>query len=452
MALTLLAVVLLLAVMAVAIVAAWRAFGTGPSLRHATMPGHVFLIFFIASTALGSIILPITGNGSLAGTALVAFGLVAYAAGAVVAARRFGIPAPPGPPAEVGRINVAAVILLALVGLAAYASIAMPAGIPFLSDNPQGVRASFSGLAFDVFRWLTPPAALVAVAIALARGGGRSWMIAIGATAAVVGLLFLTASRALPFELGTGILLLALWSGRRVSRNAWLVLGAAALVFFVGVQLLRVGSEGGFRDLPDVAQFVVARTLDRVALIQARAVDVVATMIPSEHPFYDGSTYVRWLGTLRGEPPAQALGYWIYEQLYPAQPGGFATPGILGELWANGGAILVALGMSLFGAFVQALGHLVARLDRGAADRVFAALLVVAVARTYATSLNGFLLTLAVIVAWRVAVTLPGLPSWLTMRRRTPGAAVRADRGKRQAVALYERPIRARPTCRRGRG
>jgi hypothetical protein len=31
----------------------------------------------------------------------------------------------------------------------------------------------------------------------------------------------------------------------------------------------------------------------------------------------------------------------------------------------------------------------------------------------YATSLNGFLLTMAVYVGWRIAVTLPGLPFWL---------------------------------------
>ena len=158
---------------------------------------------------------------------------------------------------------------------------------------------------------------------------------------------------------------------------------------------------------------VVGRTFDRVALIQARAVEVVATKIPSDQPFYGGSTYVRWLVTLRGEPPPQALGFWIYDEIYPFQPGGFATPGFLGELWANGGIPLVVLGMTVFGALVQALGGLIGRFDRGAADRVFAALLVVAVARTYATSLNGFLLTTAVLVGWRIAVTLPGLPAWL---------------------------------------
>jgi hypothetical protein len=402
----------LASIMVVAVVVAWRSFGTGESIFDATMPGHVFLVFFVASTAVGSIVL-LVGEGSSGGAVLAAFGLAAFAVGASIAARVNGIPAPPGPPAEVGRLNRPAIVLLAGIGLAAYLAIAVRFGIPFLSSDAQGVREAYNGLIFDVFRWLVPPAALVTLAVALVRGGRRAWAVVIAANGGLLVLLFLTASRALPFELGAASIFLALWAGRRLARRTWLAIGAAALVFFVGVQLLRVSQEGGFRDLPDIAQFVVGRTVDRVALIQARSLDVVATRIPSEHPFYGGSTYLRWLATVRGEPPPTALGYWIYERLYPDQPGGFATPGILGELWANGGIPLVAVGMTLLGAIVQALGWLISRLDRGAADRVFAALLVVAVARMYATSLNGFLLTAVVLLAWRIAVTLPGLPPWL---------------------------------------
>jgi hypothetical protein len=405
--------IILGAIMVAAVAIAWRSFGQRASILDATTPGHVFLVFFFASTAFGSIVVLVDGEGTSGGAMLAAGGLVAFAVGAAVAARISGIPDPPGPPAEVGRINERAVLVLAGLGMAAYVAIAVRFGIPFLSHDAQGVRAAYNGLIFDVFRWLVPPAALVAMAIALARGGRRDWAVAIAANGGLVFLMFLTASRALPFELATAIILLALWAGRRVARRTWLALAGAALVFFVGVQLLRVSQEGGFRDLPDVGQFVVGRTFDRVALIQARALEVVATRIPSQHPFYGGSTYVRWLATVRGEPQPQALGFWIYDQIYPDQPGGFATPGILGELWANGGVPLVAVGMALFGAIAQLLGTFISRLDRGAADRVFAALLVVAVGRMYATSLNGVLLTVAVVVAWRIVVTLPDLPGWL---------------------------------------
>jgi hypothetical protein len=403
----------LAAITAIAVLVAWRSFGPRGSILDATTPGRLFLVFFVASTAVGSIALMLDGQGSVAGAGLAAFGLVAFAVGATVANRVSGVPEALSPPTEIGQINRVALGILTVVGLVAYLSIAIRFGVPFLSDDAQGVRAAYNGLVFDVFRWLVPPAALVSMVVALARNDRRSWTVAIATNGALLLVMFLTASRALPFELATAIILLSLWGGRRLARGTWLALAAAALVFFVGVQLLRVSQEGGFRNLPDVATFVVGRTIDRVALIQAKALDVVATSIPSRQPFYGGSTYVRWLSTVRGEPPSQALGYWIYEQIYPDQPGGFATPGILGELWANGGIPLVGLGMTLFGAVVQWLGRLIGRFDRGAADRVFAALLVVAVARTYATSLNGFLLTVAVIAGWRIAVTLPGLPGWL---------------------------------------
>jgi len=399
--------------MAVAVFVAWRSFGPRGSILDATTPGHLFLVFFVASTAVGSLVLMLDGEGSAAGASLVAFGLVAFAVGATVASRVNCVPERLGPPTETGRINRLALGILTAIGFAAYVSIAIRVGVPFLSDDAQGVRAAYNGIVFDVFRWLVPPAALMSVAYALARNDRRSWAVAGAANGALLLLMFLTASRALPFELAAAIILLGLWGGRRLARRTWLALAAIALIFFVGVQLLRVSKEGGFRDLPDVAAFVVGRTVDRVALIQAKALEVVATDIPSRQPFYGGSTYVRWLSTIRGEPPPEALGYWIYDQIFPGQPGGFATPGILGELWANGGIPLVALGMTLFGAIVQWLGRLIGRFERDAADRVFAALLVVAVARTYATSLNGFLLTVAVMTGWRIAVTLPGLPSWL---------------------------------------
>lgn len=412
-------------VMALATLIAWRACGPRGSWLDASSPGRLFLVFFLVSTGFGSIVLILSGEGTGAGAALSAFGLLAFATGATIPARWRGIQDPIGRPVRVGRLRPSIVVALAAIGLAAYGAIAARHGIPFLTHDAQGVRATFTGLPFDIFRWLVPPGALVALAVALARGDRRSWVAAIAANGTLLIIMFLTASRALPFELATAALLLAWWAGRRISRRAWLALAAIALVFFVGVQLLRVKEEGGFSSLSDVARFAVARTFDRIALIQARSVEVVAAQIPGSEPFFGGTTYVRWIALLGGERPPQALGYWIYERIYPEQPGGFATPGILGELWANGGAPLALIGMAIFGAFVQWLGRLVGRLDQGVADRVFAALLVLAIARTYATSLNGLVLTLAVLVGWRIAITLPGLPEWLPfgVSRRWPQPA-----------------------------
>jgi hypothetical protein len=56
--------------------------------------------------------------------------------------------------------------------------------------------------------------------------------------------------------------------------------------------------------------------------------------------------------------------------------------------------------MAGLGVLAAWLGGVLARLPGGPADRAFAAVVVVAVARTYATSLNGFLLTLVVSAGW----------------------------------------------------
>jgi hypothetical protein len=75
--------------------------------------------------------------------------------------------------------------------------------------------------------------------------------------------------------------------------------------------------------------------------------------------------------------------------------------------------------MGLFGAGAHLAGGFLARLPTGAADRALAALVVLAIARAYATSLNGMLLTLIVAVGW-----------WLLARRSLSDIPIveRADR------------------------
>ncbi len=411
--------------MAAGALVAWRATGPRGAPFDPTSPGRLFVLFFLATTGLGTLVITASGEATGAGAVVAAGGLVAFAIGAWLGAERWGVQPPLGPPVDEGRIRPATLFLLAAVGVAGYGLIAVRSGIPFLTPDAQASRAAYTGVVFDLFRWLVPPVSLVAVAFALARPTARRWVAAVVALAAAGGILALTASRALPLELAIEALLLAWWAGHRLSRRTWLVLGTLALAFFVGIQLLRVGSKGGFSGPADVGEFAVGRTFDRVVLIQARTLELVTVDIPSPEPYFLGSTYVRWLAPLRGETSPEALGTWLFERLYPGQPAGFATPGLLGELWANGGAILAMVGMAILGFLVQALGRLIGRFDHGAADRVLATLLVVAVARTYATSLNGFLLTAAVVVGWRIAVTAPQLPGWLTPAipgRRRPAA------------------------------
>ena len=398
---------------------AWWACGPRDAAWDVTTPGRLFVLFFMVTTGAGTLFITLTGQATGAGALLCGVGLLAFGIGAAAAARS-GVPTGLGPPATVGVLRPLVVVGLALVGLVALASIARKAGLPLLTHDALGSRSAYQGLAFDLFGWLVPPAVLVAVGVALARPTRRAIVVAALAAGAVTVLMILVASRALPLGLAVAALLLAWWAGHRPRRRLWLTIGGAALALFVGVQLLRVTGPG-FASGSDFGSFVVGRTIDRILLIQARTVELVAAEIPGSEPYFGGSTYLRWLAAVRGEAPPEALGFWIYDRLYPDQQGGFATPGILGELWANGGFLLVLPGMALFGLLAQLAGRLVARIGPGVADRVFAALLVLAFARTYATSLNGLILTLAVALAWRLAVTAPSMPGWL--RRQSAESA-----------------------------
>lgn len=396
--------------LAVGATLAWRAGGPAAAPRDPSTPVRLTVLVYLLLYGVGSLILLATGETEGPGPLLAGAGLMAFGAGAWLASRFLG-ETPLGAP---GRTNPAAihptyrlwvVVGLAAAGLAALAILVAQHGIPLLASDPQASRAGFAGPLFDLFRWLVPPAALVAFAVAMSTGQARDRWIA-GAALGGVGVLEIAlASRALPLELTIEALLITWWAGRRLSARAAAGLAGVALVLFVGVQLLRIGPEGGFSSPADVAGFAVRRTIDRVLLIHPLTLDLVATQIPAREPYFAGATYVRRLSVLLGQEERPALGYWIYERLFPGETGGFAAPGVLGEAWANGGPILTIVIMVALGVLAQAIGGRQAALPPGPTSLAFAALVAVAVARSYATSLNGLLLTLAVAIGWWIATT-----------------------------------------------
>lgn len=381
---------------------AWRAAGgtrDPDRLTDPSAPARVAVLAYLLLYVAGSIVLVVAGESEGAGPLLAAGSLAAFGVGAA-AARRIARRTQAMRRPRVPGVSAAGAVLLAVAGLVAVAVLIAQHGVPLISAAPLASREGFAGPLFDLFRWLVPPVALLALALALSTGRSRDRWLAVVSLAGVGGLEVLLASRALPFELAIGALLVAFWAGRRPSWRVWSGLAAAGLLVFVGVQLLRGSPEGGFTGPADAVGFAARRTIDRVVMIHPRTLEVVATAIPAEEPYFGGSTYFRRIAALLGQEDRPSLGFWLYQRIFPGETGGFAAPGVAGEAWANGGPILAAAIMAAIGALAVWLGQAIGRLPGGPADRAYAALVAVAVARTYATSLNGFLLTLVVTTGW----------------------------------------------------
>ncbi|HEX5015811.1 MAG TPA: hypothetical protein VFV72_16825 [Candidatus Limnocylindrales bacterium] len=398
-------IVTLLAVVGLAAVGAalgWWAggtFATRSERLDPTSPVRAAVVAFVLLHVVGSVALLVSGESGGPGPLLASGALAAFGAGAAGLRLWLGPPGAIGPRRTDG-LSRAGLAGMAVIGLIAVGALVWQFGVPLLSPDPVLSRAGFSGLALDLFRWFVPSAAVALAALAVASRSRRDTRLAAAVVAGVAGLEILFASRALPAELALEVLLVGFWAGARVSRRAWLVLAAGALAVFVGVQLIRVAPQGLYGNAAEAVEFAARRTVDRVLLIHPRTLEVIATTIPDEEPYFGGSTYVRRIAVILGQEERPSLGFWLYERLFPGETGGFAAPSVAGEAWANGGPLLVGVVMAALGAFAAWLGRALRRLPGGPVDRAFAAVVVVAVARTYATSLNGLLLTLVVSTGW----------------------------------------------------
>ncbi len=400
---------------------AWWAGGPPGRPTYWATPVRLLVLGALILDGLGAVALAASGE-STGGALLIGASFVAIGLGASAVRLVTGGATLPMTEMTVGPVRAVVVAGLAGVGLAMYGLLASRHGIPLLTGDAQSARAGFVGPPWDLFRWLVPPAALVAAGIALTLGS-RRWAIAgLGAIGGVIALEVLAASRALPFELGVTALLLVVWAGRRLRLGVWALVVTAAAVIFLGVLFARVAPEGSFSGPLDAVAFALNRTVGRVILIQPRTVDAAVDVFPDQLPHLGGSSYLRWTSRLTGEEPPAALGTILFAHLFPGEPpGGFAAPGLLAEGYANFGPIFALGLMVVVGGAAAGLGRWLGHAPADVATRVLAALLAVAIMRTYATSLNGFLITCGAALGWWILVAGPWPRPWRGLRGSDPG-------------------------------
>jgi hypothetical protein len=223
------------------------------------------------------------------------------------------------------------------------------------------------------------------------------------AIAAILVFELMLASRYLAAELVAALLVALALAGRRLPLRAMAALAIASLILFAGIQVVRAYEQAVGRELA----FAVERTVNRVLLIQPRTLDALQVVIPAEQPYFGGLTWARRVAPLVGRDDVPNLGYWIYPRLFPGQePPGYAAPGIIGEAWANFGPLGLGL-LAAFGVIVERFGALVARRRVGTADIVAGALVVLFVARTHALGVNGLIVLLVLVLAWRLLASYP---------------------------------------------
>jgi hypothetical protein len=308
-----------------------------------------------------------------------------------------------GPAPDPAPVRPIRALVLGLLALLAIAPTLARVGIPFLATDITDARSELTGLPVQFLRVAFPAFGVAAMLVASGRRWPSQRFVAFLAIAAILVFELMLASRYLAAELVAALLIALALAGRRLPLRAMAGLAVASLILFAGIQVVRAYEQAVGRELA----FAVERTVNRVLLIQPRTLDALQVVIPAEQPYFGGLTWARRVAPLVGRDDVPNLGYWIYPRLFPEQdPPGYAAPGIIGESWANFGPLGVGL-LAAFGAVVERFGALVARRRVGTADIVAGALVILFVARTHALGVNGLIVLLVLVLAWRLLASHP---------------------------------------------
>jgi hypothetical protein len=386
-------------------------------------PGPVWLVLAAVFLGLGSAVLAVTGESTgpalyVAGSVL-AFGLGLRASDAMAVRRGdTGTSAPTGAATGDARNGRAGAVppsgarrwvpfALAALAIGAIAPTLIRSGIPFLTVDVTGSRTELVGLPIQLVRVALPALAALLMFDVLRAGDRRRRFLTVGSVLAIAGFSVILASRYLIAELAAVLFIAWLLAGRRVPARVGVAVVAAGIVAFGGIQVLRAYDQARGNEVG----FAVARSVNRIVLVQPRTIAALQRVIPAEEPYFLGLTWLRRLGPLLGRDDIPNLGYWIYPEVVSGaqETAGYAAPGLIGEAWANFGPAGLALFVAL-GALTERLGALVARRRETAVDIAAGALAILFLARTHALGLGGLAILLGLVVAWRIlAGPLAGL-------------------------------------------
>jgi hypothetical protein len=306
-----------------------------------------------------------------------------------------------------------ALVAMAVVAVATVAPTLAAVGLPLLSGDVTAARSEITGLPAQLLR-VTLPGLVATWLLASAAGDppfGARWLAAVTLGGAIA-LGVVLANRYLPLELIAVVILAWLLAGHRFPLRTALAVAGLGAVVFVGLGVWRAAD----RATSNPIEFAAARTASRLFLVQPRTLAALQDRIPAEEPFFGGLTWLRRAGPLFGRPDIPNLGYWIYPSVVAdADTPGYAAPGLIGEAWANFGAIGVVL-FGALGVLCERLGRVVAVRRERIVDVVAGAMAILFLARTHALGLLGFGLLLALALGWRL-VAGRGAGLFATLRK-----------------------------------
>jgi oligosaccharide repeat unit polymerase len=346
-----------------------------------------------------------------------------------------------GRPSARGVLWVSAgLLLLSLVAFALYApKVGLTSPADLLSSRKRFARLGNQILVYGYLRFLiglSSIAFLLAVYTITRRK--LSWRSPLGCTAIIsliltAGFATVTSSRTELFATLATAVFIIIGLRRREPKTTTIatvvIIALAAISLLAGLRAAGQGQSNSTASASTGVGAVLENAVGSRDWMDIGPLSVVTHNVPRDYPYQYGKTLVSiiWVPiprTLWASKPPVRIGPEIGPPVFgfPATRISGDPPGIVGELWINGGYLAVVIGMFLLGAVIKRLNRwyrLVQSTD-GLTAIIFGMMIVATCLQLPVTDLTGVLIPLI------ENVVVLSIALWF-VRERTPGRAIELD-------------------------